>query len=85
MVIMQGHNVNLLCKSTPQNLEVHMFEYGIHSIVYEEDLSTKRLELAHLAPLLTIFQLYIVRVSVIAGGNRRKLPTSYKSLTNFIT
>ena len=81
MTIIPGHNGNLHCKSTPQNLEVHMFD----SIVYEEDLSIKRLELAHLAPLLTIFQLYIVKVSVIAGGNKRKLPTSYKSLTSFIT
>jgi len=62
-----------------------MFEYGIYSIVYEEDLIIKVLGLSRLAPLLTIFQLYIVAVSVIGGGNRRKLPTCYKSLTNFIT
>jgi len=31
-------------------------------------------------PLSTIFQLYIVAVSFIGGGNRRKPPTCRKSL-----
>jgi hypothetical protein len=38
--------------------------------------------------LSTIFQLYIVVVSFIGGGNQciqRKQPTCQKSLTNFIT
>jgi hypothetical protein len=41
----------------------------------------------YLMPLSTIFQLYIVAVSFIGGGNRisQKPPTCRKSLTNFIT
>jgi len=38
-----------------------------------------------MASLLTIFQLYIVTVSFIGGGNWRKPTTCRKSLTNFIT
>ena len=39
-----------------------------------------------LTPLLAIFQLYIVAVSFVGGGNqstRRKPPSCHKSLTNF--
>ena len=35
-----------------------------------------------LTPLSTIFQ-YIVAVSFIDGGNRRKLPACRKSMTNY--
>ena len=41
-----------------------------------------------LTPLSTVFQLYIAVICIICGGNksnRRKPPTSCKSLTNFIT
>jgi hypothetical protein len=46
--------------------------------------SVNRSGLWCLMPLSTIFQ-YIMVVSFIGGGNRRKATTCRKSLTNFIT